>query len=919
MPNKLKWKSLRTRLAIGILLSAFVSLWAVTLLVSHYLRQDMEAAISSQQFSTISLIAAELDRSVKERVTALELTASSIETSSLNIDNALNVFLEKQPGLISLFNWGIFITGANGIAVASMPTKLERLGISYADREFFKEIKTTGKPVITEPLIGRKTGVHVLTMAVPIKNKSGELIGVIMGVTNLEQPNFLDEISTARYGQTGEFLLTAPKSRIFIASSNRGRTLKNGPPSGVNAVYDRYIDGYEGSGVHVSSRGIEELSSSKRVPTTGWLMQSVLPTEEAFAPIYRMQQRLILISCLLTLIAGTAAWFWLKHQLNPLLEASELLDSMKDGSLPRQPLPIYRQDEIGKLSSAFNGLLDAISKQEEALAEAAAHEKVRKILTHVPGMVFQYHLHDDGTGEFPFASEAARSIYEVSPKDIEYSANCIRNKLYEEDAKCFFDSLHTSAQTLEPWLVDYRIYTTAGDLKWLHVHAVPERDQNGRIFWYGFVTDVTHTKALESELANYRLSLETLVIKRTEELNVAKNLAETANIAKSSFLANMSHEIRTPLNGILGMAHLIRRGGLTDRQLDQLNKLEGSSTHLLNVINAILDLSKIEAGKFALEEIEINVESILGNLNSLLADKAREKGIALKINSPVLPAGLRGDPTRLQQALVNFVANGIKFTDRGSVSISVRLVEENSKSALVRFEVADTGIGIAPETIPKLFHAFEQADNSTTRKYGGTGLGLKISQRLAEQMGGEAGVESVLGVGSLFWFTARLEKGASPETHPALKENNSTEKALRIACAGKRILLAEDEPINCEITTELLKEIGVDVDIAHDGIEALELVRQKNYALILMDMQMPNMDGLTTTRRIRDLPNGQMPILAITANAFAEDRQRCLDAGMNDFLTKPVMPEKLYATMLNWVNKYEPSHPKTNSVDAVTM
>lgn len=177
MPNKLKWKSLRTRLAIGILLSAFVSLWAVTLLVSHYLRQDMEAAISSQQFSTISLIAAELDRSVKERVTALELTASSIETSSLNIDNALNVFLEKQPGLISLFNWGIFITGTNGIAVASMPTKLERLGISYADREFFKEIKTTGKPVITEPLIGRKTGVHVLTMAVPIKNKSGELIG----------------------------------------------------------------------------------------------------------------------------------------------------------------------------------------------------------------------------------------------------------------------------------------------------------------------------------------------------------------------------------------------------------------------------------------------------------------------------------------------------------------------------------------------------------------------------------------------------------------------------------------------------------------------------------------------------------------------------------------------------------------------
>ena len=900
---KLNWKSLRTRLAVGVLCSTLISLWVVTLFISRYLRQDMEAAISSQQYSTVSLIAAELDRSVRERQTALALTAKSIETTSLSVDKALEGFLEKQPGLVSLFNWGVIILDSQGVSVANAPTKRGRIGVRYDDLDFFKEIKATGKPVITEPLIGRATGVHVLTIAVPIKRDNGELLGVVMGVTNLEQTSFLDEISAAKYGQTGEFLLTAPKSRIFIASSNGGRTLKKGPPPGVNTVYDHYIEGREGSGVHVSSRGIEELSSSKIVPTTGWLMQSVLPTEEAFAPIYRMQQRLLIISCLLTLIAGTAAWFWLRHQLHPLLEASELVDRMKDGSLPRQALRVYHHDEIGKLTSAFNGLLEAINKQEIALAEATALKKIRKILAHVPGMVFQYHLNEDGSGAFPFASEAARTIYEVSTEELEKSGNCIRNKVFQGDKEHFFASMHESEQNLTPWLIDYRIHTNDGKLKWLHVHAVPENDENGRVVWYGFVTDVTHTKAMETELESYRLSLEALVAKRTEELQLAKDAAETANIAKSSFLANMSHEIRTPMNAILGMAHLIRKGGLSQHQSEQLQKLEGASTHLLNVINAILDLSKIEAGKFILEETAVSIESIFANVHSLLAGRANEKGIALQIFCPAFPGNLRGDPTRIQQALVNYAANAVKFTERGSIKLSASLVEENANHVVVRFEVSDTGIGIPAEILPKLFHAFEQADNSMTRRYGGTGLGLTITQRLAHLMGGEAGVESTPGLGSKFWFTARLEKGISLETSSPQEHPTSLEEALRVICAGKRILLAEDEPINCEITTELLKEIGLAVDVANDGLEALELARNHDYALILMDMQMPNMDGVTATRLIRELPNGQLPILAMTANAFAEDHQRCEDAGMNDFITKPVDPKHLFSVLGFWLKQ----------------
>jgi PAS domain S-box-containing protein len=433
----------------------------------------------------------------------------------------------------------------------------------------------------------------------------------------------------------------------------------------------------------------------------------------------------------------------------------------------------------------------------------------------------------------------------------------------------------------------------------------PMRQADGLISHYVAVKeDITEKKRLGIELDQHRHHLEDLVAQRTSELVAARTQAETANIAKSAFLANMSHEIRTPMNGIVGMANILRREGVTPQQAERIDTINISAQHLLCIINDILDLSKIEAGKLELEETPVVVNSLLANVSSILTERARAKGIHLLIETGHLPPNLMGDPTRLQQSILNYAINAIKFTEKGTVTLRTIKQEETAEAVRVRFEVQDTGIGISPTAISRLFNAFEQADSTTTRKYGGTGLGLAITKRLAQLMGGDAGAESTPGVGSTFWFTVRLSKGEAFRAPEVTSPGEDAETVLLRDYKGRRILLAEDEPINREISLMLLKDVGLAVDVAEDGVEAVELASRNRYDLILMDMQMPNLDGLDATRIIRALPGyAEIPILAITANAFAEDKARCFASGMNDFIIKPIMPESLFETLLKWLEK----------------
>ena len=616
----LKPRSIKAKITVYTLAIFLFGIWSLELYASRMLREDMHRVLAEQQFSTVTVIAAEVNRELHDRLRSLEKVAGNISPSMLNNNQTMQKFLEQQPVFQNLFNSGVFITRIDGSAIADVSPANNRVGINYSDRDYvIAALK--GKSVVSQPVISRALNTPVFAMAVPVRTSEGSVIGVLVGATNLCSANFLDKVMVHTYGKTGGYLLVAPQHRFIVTATDKNRIMEAVPPQGTNPLIDRFMDGYEGSAVFASPQGDEVLASARSVPVAGWFVVARIPTDEAYAPVQSMLNRIMIAAAFFTLIAGSMIWMILKQQFAPMLAAVRTLNAIPEAVQTPQPLPITTDDEIGQLIGAFNHLLETLWLREEALLE-----KDRKLTT--------------------------------------------QNNEYE--------------------------------------------------------------------------AIQKLLLKA----NIA---AEAASYAKSQFLNIMNHELRTPMNGVLGMAQLLEMTDLTEEQRQFLAVLKTSNKSLTALISDILELSRIVDGTLMLEQNEFSLRSCIDQVVAIHRPQMDEKGLDFSVTvSPDVPEALTGDPLRLRQILMNLLSNAVKFTLSGSITVTARVTEKQRTTIVLELAVKDTGIGIASEKLDDIFNSFVQEDSTDIRPYGGAGLGLTLSKRLVELMGGSISVESSVGHGSLF-------------------------------------------------------------------------------------------------------------------------------------------------------------------------
>ena len=771
--------------------------------------------------------------------------------------------------------YAVRITDASGIIIAASDADNAGLqqGRSLADRDYFKRARDDAKSglIISKPLVGATSHKWTMIFARRLERADGSFDGIVYGAMVLERyVNLFSGVDLGSQGvvalRDGDLNLIVRQPSVVQPDSAPER-LK--PPDSMK----RLVDAGQKSAYYENDSlvdGVKRLLFFQKVGDFPLYIAVGVGKDEAFAGWRRDRNRTIAVA--LAFAAASAAvtrMFW--RGWCAQIEAN--------GQLQASLATLRERDE------------DLKATQEVARLGV-------------------YSL-DYGSNFFQ-GSDELRVIFGLEP-DAPLTVQRWLEIMHPQD-RLKMENIAARTPGMTQLNVQYRIKRPAdGRTVWLQVVGKIERDEADKpLRVRGAVQDITHRVLAEQHIQSLNEELEDRVQQRTAQLEAlnqdlirARDAANAAARAKADFLANMSHEIRTPLNAVIGFTHLALNTDLTARQRDYVDKIMTAARSLLRLISDVLDFSKIDAGKLTLEQMPFALDTVLAEVSDILAVQVSEKGLEMRFDTGgEVPPTLIGDSARLHQVLLNLLSNAVKFTERGMVSLSIAVGERRGDHVTLQFDVRDSGIGLSEEQQHRLFTPFDQADSSITRRYGGTGLGLAIARRLVGLMDGEIGVESVLGQGARFWFTAGFGVSATPAAPPPARGRRKT-----VDLAGARVLVVEDNEINRMVTKDMLEQAGIVARFAENGVEGVRAVLEDGpFDGVLMDVQMPRMDGYTATRLIRSNPGfAGLPIIALTANALQGDRDAALAAGMNDYIAKPVDPEVALETLCRWIRPCAPA------------
>ncbi len=764
--------------------------------------------------------------------------------------------------------------------------------VDVVDRQWFKDALISPEFAPGQFLIGRISGLAGITFSYTLRHPDGTPKTLFFAAS---QPAWLDQlVENFNLREGWEATLMTRSGQIISRYPNPENWRLHQVSPQMLKIFQAAFEQPGFVGELTGFDGLPRVYGVAPLLSTGGEVFVMIgaPLDRSLARVNRDGVSRLASLLIIALLSALFARFFIYRLIETAIGTlRQAVKKLADGQLDTRVSGLEAAREFEELGVGFNTMADTLEKREAEL------QRLSSAIDQSPESIVM----TDPQANIIYVNKAFTRVTGFTPDEVIGKNPRILQS--GETQPGTHQDLWATVAAGKVWRGEFRNKRKDGSLYDELATISPIMQADGRITHYVAVKqDVTEKKRMAAELEAHRNHLEALVQSRTYQLSVAKDAAEVANRAKSTFLANMSHEIRTPLNAVLGLSHLLAHSPLSPEQHERLDKIAGAGKHLLQVINDILDLAKIEAGKVDLQSGIFSPAAILQEVNTLISDSAQKKGLSIHLDHAGLPARVVGDATRLRQSLLNLAGNAVKFTTHGSISLRGEVLSEDKARYQLRFIVEDTGAGIAPTKLPLLFTAFEQLNNSASREFGGTGLGLAITRHLARLMGGEVGVESTLGQGSCFWLTIRVGRSNANDLAAHGVPGLSAESTLLQRLLPAQILLVEDDPINAEVAVELLSRVGCQVDVAVDGEKAAKMAATRNYDLILMDIQMPVMNGFKSTDLIRLLPqHKKTPILAMSANVMQSDRERSLRHGMNDFVPKPVDPEQLYTTLLRWL------------------